>query len=588
MTVSSAAEAGRGTRRKVLLWVGITALVLGALFAGLAYSWMQTYQSARAVQSSATTLKSAALGHQWNQLPGLFTLIRPEVQQLSDSTQGLPWRLLSMVPFVGTTASAVTDLAVSLDEVLAAAEPLIPQAEQVIETRLRDADGRFDLSALQGTSPDLLALSTSLESAAGRLSPIDTDRLLPQVAEVITELRDLTEQSWQPVRVVSELAKWGPSLFGENGARTWLVMLQNPAEARGSGGFPGGYVVVRAEGGRLRVASTGSSADLTLTPIPTGSAPADSKAMWGNRLKAWNTFNHSANFPFVARLAADGMAAQGQAVDGVIAIDPRVVAALLAVTGPVSAEGATIDSENAERFFTVDVYSKYRDPHKRDDISMALVRAMIAKLLTGAWDPIALVDALSGPISQGHARIWSARPAEEAWFAGTIAGGEVPNAPGPVLALALNNSSASKMDAFMKTSVDYRPGSCDAPMMDSTLRVSLVNASPAKLPFGLGIYDRSDDSSAPKGSTSTVLYVYAPVDARFNSVTIDGAPSSLYLGHENGRAVWYTYLPINRDQQRTVEIKFQQPVVADVAPQVLMQSMVIDPEISIDPSSACS
>jgi len=168
-----------------------------------------------------------------------------------------------------------------------------------------------------------------------------------------------------------------------------------------------------------------------------------------------------------------------------------------------------------------------------------------------------------------------------------IAGGEVPDAPGPVLALALNNSAASKMDAFMKATVDYRPGSCEAQLMDSALTVSLRNGAPAKLPYGLGIYDRSDDPKAAQGSTSTVLYVYAPVDARFNSVTVDGRPASLYLGHEHGRAVWYVYLPIDRDQERTVDIRFQQPVVPGVQPEVLMQSMVIDPTITIDPGTAC-
>ncbi|MDP2013504.1 MAG: DUF4012 domain-containing protein, partial [Actinomycetota bacterium] len=559
-----------------------------ALVAWLANSWNATYQQARTVQSSATTLKSAAIAQQWDQLPTLFTTMRPQAQELAESTQSLPWRLLTMVPFVGASAGGVSDLAVSLNDVLTAAEPLLPYGQRFVTTGLRDADGRFDLSGLNRAAPDLVTLADVLEAAANRLEAIQTSQLLPQVSDGIVQMRDLTSQSWRSVRVLSELVTWGPSLIGADGKRTWLVLLQNPAEARGSGGFPGGFAVVTADDGLVKVASTGTSADLVNVPIPTKSASADSKALWGSRLKNWNTFSHSPNFPIVARLAADGMAARGTPVNGVIAIDPRVVAAILQVTGPVTANGETINAENAERFFTVDVYSQYRDPGKRDEVSMALVQAMITRLLSGGWDPVALVDALSGPVSQGHARVWSARPEEEAWLVEKNAGGDVPNAPGPVIALALNNSAASKMDAFMKTAVDYQPGSCDAAVMDSNLRVSLTNDSPTNLPFGLGIYDRSDDPKAAKGSTSTVLYVFAPLNARFNSVTIDGDPASLYLGREDGRDVWYVYLPIDRKQTRTIEIKFQQPVVDGVAPQVLMQSMVIDPTITIDPDTACS
>lgn len=585
--MNAEASAKTGKRRRILLWVGLGFLVFLTTLALLASSWNRTYQEARAVQSSATSLKSAAIARQWDQLPSLFGTVRPQVEQLADSTQSMSWRLLTMVPFVGATAGSVADLAESLNDVLTAAEPLLPYGQRFIETGLRDADGRFDLSGLGGASADLVTLSNALEAAANRLDAIQTSQLLPQVSDGIVQTRDLTSQSWRPVRVLSELATWGPSLIGADGKRTWLVLLQNPAEARGAGGFPGGFAVVTADDGLLKVASTGTSADLVNVPIPTRSASADSKALWGNRLKNWNTFNHSPNFPIVARLAADGMAARGTPVNGVIAIDPRVVAAILQVTGPVSADGQTINAANAERFFTVDVYSKYRDPGKRDRVSMALVQAMITRMLAGGWDPIALVDALSGPVSQGHARVWSARPKEEAWLVEKSAGGDVPNLPGPVVAVALNNSSASKMDAFIETGIDYQPGSCDATVMDSILRVSLTNDSPVALPFGLGTYDRSDDPTAAKGSTSTVLYVYAPLNARFNSVTIDGDPASLYLGHENGRDVWYAYLPIDRKQTRTVEIKFQQPVVAGVIPQVLMQSMVIDPTITIDPDTAC-
>ena len=61
--------------------------------------------------------------------------------------------------------------------------------------------------------------------------------------------------------------------------------------------------------------------------------------MWGRDLGEWASFNLSADSPTTAKLAAAGMAKRGTPVDGVIAIDPYLVEALLAGTGPVEHEG---------------------------------------------------------------------------------------------------------------------------------------------------------------------------------------------------------------------------------------------------------
>jgi len=560
-------------------------LIIGAL---LAFSWQDTYRQAQAAQSSLTALRSAFEARQWQEIAPLLDTARADSAELNSKTHGVSWQLLGMTPFVGPSASAAADLAESADQILAAARPLLPYGERIVNWQLQGDDGSLDLSSLKAAAPHLQRLGEVLAQAAQRLATADVARSPQALADSVNEVRDLATSAAGPVSAAADLVTWGPSLLGADGARNWLVLLQNPAEARGAGGFPGGFVTVATRNGRIAVTGTGTSDDLARSPIPDDSAPQDSKALWRKRLTAWNTFNQSPHFPLTAGLAAAGMAARGTPVSGVVTINPRTVAAVLKVIGPVTAAGHTITAENAERFFTVDIYSKIHNYAERDEVSMALVQAVLARFLSTPLDPVALVEALRDPVAEGNVQVWSARPKEEAWLETAAVGGSLPNTPGSVVAVVSNNSAGSKMDAFLSTSIDYRPGQCDASTGESSLTVQLKNQAPDALPRDTGTYDRYDDSSAPVGSTSTVLYLYPPVGANFISATLDGKKASLYLGHERGRQVWYVYLPINQHQERTLNVEFGEPQVAGVEPRVITQSLAQAPKITIEPQAACA
>ncbi|MDD2857890.1 MAG: DUF4012 domain-containing protein [Candidatus Nanopelagicales bacterium] len=581
--------APHGKRRLLIglvVIIGAVLIILGAVLA--VRSWFVTVRQAQAVDASATALTGVVNSRQWSQLAPAVDQAQADAAELNSSTHALSWRVLGMVPFIGASAGATADLAASLDEVLSAARPLVPKAQQVINWQVQGDDGSLDLSSLQGAAPDLRRLGASLADAAARLEQIDTDALLGPLASPVIRFRDLAASSSGPAAAAAELATWGPSMLGADGARTWLVLLENPAEARGGGGFPGGYVTVRARDGRLSVQRTGTSTQLNSVPIPDASAPADARELWQQRLRGWNTVNQTPHFPTVARLATAGMAARGEPVSGVITVNPRVLAAILQVVGPVSADGETITAQNAEQFFTVDVYAKYRDRAQRDRVTMALVDAVIARLLSTRLDPVSLVNALREPVANGDVQVWSADPKEEAWLAGTSVGGVIPDTPGSVVAVALNNSAGSKTDAFMQTGIDYTQGVCPAGTPQSSVTVAIRNDAPANLPRNTGVYDRYDVRGAPAGSTSTVAYIYAPVGATYLSSTIDGKPATVYLGQERGRPVWYAYLPVNRGQTRTLRVQFLEPSVPEVEPRVITQAMVNDPQVVVTSRDACA
>ncbi len=427
-----------------------------------------------------------------------------------------------------------------------------------------------------------------MDSTAARLEAIDGASVRPEVAEPLADLtRELVDAA-PLVSSAAQVATWLPSMLGAQTPREWLVLLQNPAEARGAGGFVGGYAVLEADDGRIRLADTGTSSELNRQPIPTSAAPDDSRLLWGDLLEAWNTYNLTPHFPLTAELSAAGMGERGEPVDGVIAVDPAAVAAMLTVTGPVTAAGRTITADNVEQFFTVDIYSQILDDTVRDEVSMELVGAVFTAFLTAQPDPVALIDALKEPAEQGRLLVWSADPDEEAWLAESPVGGVLPDSPGSVIGVAFNNAAANKLDAFVQTSVDYKPGRCvTTPTQSSSLAVTLRNDAPTGLPSEGGSYGRVDDPLAPEGSTNMLVHIYAPIGANFLSATIDGVDAPLYLGEERNRPVWWTYVPLERGQERVIDVRFEEPMVLGVPPRVVPQPMVKDEIITVTPDPAC-
>ncbi len=573
-------------RRRLLVVIGAVVVAVIGLSILLAVSWLGTYRQAQALQSEVTQMRSALSSQNWTVAASHLPTALTAAQDLEASTDGLPWRVLEALPVVGNDASAVADVASAASSLLAAAEPLAPYAERI--SQIRREDGAIDLEVVSAIAPLLSDLAGVLQLEDFRLQQIDASQLRPQIADPLVELRDQLHGAGSTAATAAELAEHAPSLLGADGERTWLVLLQNPAEARGTGGFPGGYVTVVAKDGKLSIGAAGKSNDLQSVPIPTGGAPEDARVLWGNYLESWNTFNLSADFPMVAGLAKAGMDVRGQPVDGVIAVDPRAVAAILAVTGPVTVDDQTVTADNAESFFTVDVYDVFPDSNVRDPFVLKLVGEILQRFLSTAWNPVALADALSGPVSDGRVRVWSADPDEEAWLSTTAVGGGVPNIPGSVVAVAFDNAAGNKMDAFVATGVDYKPGRCPtSDIQQSSMSVSLRNDAPQDLPLESGNYGRADDPSAPAGSTKMLVYVYAPVGATFGQATIDGVPFEMFSGTERNRPVWWNYVTIDRGQERVIDISFAEPSVLDVAPAVIPQAMVKDEVVTIEPETAC-
>ena len=135
-----------------------------------------------------------------------------------------------------------------------------------------------------------------------------------------------------------------PPMLGASGPRTYLLLFQNPAELRATGGMPGAYVVIRADRGKIDITDQGTAAgDLGAFDKPVLELAESDQLLYGERLGIYPAdVNLTPDFPTAGALVREMYRRRtGRLVDGVLATDPIALSYLLAMLGTVPVRGGT-------------------------------------------------------------------------------------------------------------------------------------------------------------------------------------------------------------------------------------------------------
>ena len=578
--VSTAANTGREGRRRVLIWsalAGATTVVLAGVLS-VALIIVPFASSVRSVAQDAQVVETAARAADLQGTASGMRRLADSSQELTERSGSLPWSALANVPVVGPNLEALHRTASAMAYVSEAAAPLLERVTAASSSAER-------IRAVVSSSDDLASLASVLQASAQDLKGIDPGSLNFGLGETVSSLQERLPSLADQARAAAEATRHLSGMVGVGSKRTWLVMLQNPAEARGTGGLFSAFARVQVEDGSWSILEASSRKDaLDEIDIPYQKVLQQRPStLWGDNLQHWASFNLSVDFPLNAQLAAAGMAARGTPVDGVIAIDPAVLAALLAGTGPVEHQGVTINAATAEQFFLKDIYAQFSDfpdvPAK-DRLTMGLLFATVSAVQDRPLDLASMAAALAPVIESGHVKVWSANPAEEQWLTTTSVGGEVPGGPGPIVAVSLNNAAGGKIDAYLKTTIDYAIDSCrpaSSGYQNASVTITLTNEAPDGLPDYVDF--RLDDPSGPAGSTSMIVTVLGPVGSSGITVDLDGAPTPFAIRTERGKPAWSAYLAIGQGDSPVMTFRFRQPTTSDHEPELITQSMANAPAV---------
>jgi hypothetical protein len=482
----------------------------------------------------ASTLQSQIVGANSKGASATLARLQGHASRAAGYTSDPMWRVFEGVPGAGPNLSAVRELATVVDGLSRnALTPLTAIAGRISPSEFKPVNGAVDVAPLVAVQPQIARISAAFAAASRQMRAIDTSQTISAVTDATTRLRTEVEKAAEGAGSVDRAVRLIPAMLGADGPRNYLLLFQNPAELRATGGIPGALALIHTEGGRIKLAQQAADNEFPHYGSPVLPLPVATRGLYGDITGEYiQDVTLTPNFPLSAALAQEMWRRQfGVTVDGVVSMDPVTLSYLLKATGPVTLPtGDVLSSDNAVKLLLSDAYARYGNPagdHK--GFFAAAAGAVFAAVSHGALKPTVFLEALAQAGKERRILVWSSHPIEQAVLADTTLAGGLPrsDASNKRFGVYLNDGTGAKMDYYLdvKTAVGQRNCRRDG-RASYVVDVTLTNTAPADAAKVLNPYVTGGGyfGVAP-GSSRTIVAVYGPPDVAALDVLQDGKPA---------------------------------------------------------------
>ena len=536
-------------------WIGLALVAFGVLVL-LSVGWVswRTYQAYRHLDRAADQI--TVLQDQVKNLDSIdLAATSATVDRLHDETDGAVtatsdplFRLAGHLPWIGANLRAMETIASTANGLASNTAPSLVSVAKIAQpSSLAPRNGAIDIAPLAAAATKLTTADQEVKDAQSTIAGIDQRALAGPFARAVGQLQ--TELGTLAVTTdkAARIGRLAPPMLGADAPRKYLVVFENLAEARATGGLFGSFAVLTIDHGKLSLADQGSvSRDIgkingrfePALPVP-ATLPA---ALYGKLPGAFSTdTNLTPDFPTAATLLAKMYQIRHQVtVDGVLALDPVALGYMLKGATPISVgDGITMTSGNITSTLLSKVYDLYPEvadvPARDVFLAEATTRAFTA--VTGtSGNASSVVKGLTRAADEHRVLLWSSHPAEQRDLTGTAIAQllPTPEASRPAIGLLRNDATGGKLGYYADGSVASTAGSCD----DQGRRIVTVKAhmdysAPAT---GLPAYVLGYAKAGPYVLRTNVM-VFSPPDSTITSVVVNGRPVPVVTAVENGRAV---------------------------------------------------
>jgi hypothetical protein len=447
-------------------------------------------------------------------------------------TRDLTWRAAEVLPLVGDNLRAVRAVSESVDAIVQdVAAPAVELISSYDVTARDPVTGGFDISPLGQVQAIAATAQTVFSESMARMATVNADATVGPVSSAVTKVNDLLGTANSAVESAIPLLQLAGPALGAEGPRTYLLAFQNNAESTALGGSAASYTLIDVDNGAISIAAQGAgSQDLIEGERLDVEVDQSAIDLFSDYLVRYpNTSTSRPDFPTAAELMqAYWIRDKDLTANGVISVDPLALARILTATGPIELpSGDVLTAENAISLLVHDVYYRfdsYREPEKVDAFFQSAASAILNKVISGDFDMKAMVTAVTEGVNQGSILAWSADPSEQQALDGLRIQGVLPkdNAENTTIGVYYQDTSASKMDYFLRTSTTTSSDICAAgpnPTFSTSVTVhsDLTEDQADALPEYV-----ASGNYGPQ-LTSTKIFVYGPVGASLTDAHVDAA-----------------------------------------------------------------
>jgi hypothetical protein len=524
------------TRRRVVIG-GVVALLLGVvavvvLTVYVANRALVAKDALQSAQTQLTTVKSAIGQPDAPSTSAIYAKLQRNTAKAAAQVDDPVWSAFEGLPVVGPNLKAFRQTADLVNALVRdGVGPIAKAADGVSVNSLKPQNGAINIAPLKTLTPAVAELDSAISAANASAAAIDTKDVVPQLKGPVGQVQSMLQQ-YAPM--VHELHKVMPVLYpamGGEGARHYLLIFQNNAEERASGGNPASMAMLVVDDGKVKLGKQGDSGAF---PRPYGTPPftphgpgnADWPKIYTDYASGYVTnITMTPDFPSTARMArAMWRNIYGGKVDGVISFDPVALSYLMKATGPVTlGDGTQITPDNAVQFLLSDVYAKYPIPDQQDAVFASAAQAIFAAVTNGQGSPSAYLAQLQPMMDDQRLKMWSVRDDEEKLLMDSPLGNMLPkdNTEKTVLGVYNNDDATSKMSYYMDEQVKVVADTCTADPK-YTVSAKVINTLPRSKAYSLPEYVKAHQPRIVPGGDRQWVQVYGPVGAKLKAVYIDG------------------------------------------------------------------
>jgi hypothetical protein len=561
-------------RRRVWPWalggafglIGGAAAVAGILGATLAVQAVEVRDDLLAAKATLGRLGSLVEAKDEAGLQAAADDVSVRTARAAQTVQSPLWQKASEIPVVGANIDAVSRVTRAVDILVRdALPPGIQMISDLDIKKLALEGGGFDLQPFQQAQASIPVVSQAFTAAKAETDGIRSDQLLDAVAAPVGEIRDVIDRTAPTLDVVNRYLPTLLDMAGGNGSKTYLIIFQNNAEIRATGGNPAASIVMNVDQGKFELLDQASSA----TFYEEGTAgeqfsdiPGETLALYPSTFARYSQdYTMTPDFPTTVQLFQDlWNRTNGERFDGVISIDPVVLSHMLAVAGPVDVAGEQIGSDNAVKLLLSDAYERFPSGADSDRFFSEVSRAVFSHLTSGKWDPAKMLDALTQSAAEQRLFLsFSDEAAQQLSIELGLDGAlRTDNTTATQVGTYLNDYSVGKLEYHLGQSV---AATCDASARTITTTTTLTNSIPDSIKSKYTLGARNGNFGLPRTSMMLDVLFFAPPGGQVIATDPSGSEESGFdrSGSQDGNTALSRLVVVPQGGSRTVSSTVQLP-----------------------------
>lgn len=559
---SRSSKPARRVSRRVWIALGVVAGVVLVILGWMAYEASQAQRALADATDEAQTLQDLITEGDTEQAERILARLQDSTTTARTRTDGPLWDAGAAIPLLGNNVAAVQTASASLDDIAQRALPPIVKTSTSLDADVfKPDDGAFPLETFAALAPNISTAASVLTQNRREIDAIETTALIGSVGDSVAELQEKIGTAEYAAASASRTLRLAPQMLGADGERTFLLLFQNNAEARSSGGIVGAFALVTADDGKLSFDEQLTIRDLDKFREPVVKLTDNEKKTYDPLLaQDIRNVTYTPDFPRTASIARTMVEESLDVdIDGVLSIDPVALSFLLRGTGAVTvSDDVTLTSTNAAETLLNTVYARFSEPEEQDAFFADAAQTVFDAALSGKGDIRKTLLALREGTSERRVMLWFADEEAEAVLDGTRLNGRLPGeSTTPHIGVYLNDATTSKMQYYLTTENEVTSTGCSDDGVQSfqvtTTLTSTAPADAAELPEYITGANRERVSP---GDQQVSVRVFAPWGGDLQRLEVDGKRATFGVGRSGERPVLTTSVLLKPGQSVTLVSSF--------------------------------